>query len=164
MPFAGYKTFAQCVQEKSRDPKVYSPGGLCHVIEQRATHGRRRNPSPSKVAELIQVGRTKSGWDVIEYVDADDQIKIGKRVFAPGVRMVLKGKEKGPFSIGYALFERKPNIGWRWVHSVRYIKGKFNLQKETLSLPNHLSPAEKTLGQMADILLTWVVQEREAHG
>lgn len=164
MPFAGYKTFAQCVREKSRDPKVYSPGGLCHVIEERAAQGPRRNPSPSKVAELIQLTRTKTGWDVVEYVDADDQIRIGNRTVAPGVRLVLKGKEKGPFSIGYALFERGKNLGWRWVHSVRYVKGKFNLKRETLSLPNHLSPAEKTLSQMADILLTWVVRERQAPG
>lgn len=161
MPFAGYKTFQQCVRDQSHDPKIYSPGGLCRIIEENA--GRKRL-NPAVIAELIQIARTKTGWDAIEYVDVDDQIKIGKRTVAPGVRLVLKGKTKGPFSIGYALFARVKGDRWKWSHSTRYLQGKFNLDKGSLTVPNHLNRAEKTLAQMADILLAWVVQEREEHG
>lgn len=152
------------MRDQSANPDVYSPGGLCRIIEQNAARGRRKHPNPAAVAELIQLARTKTGWDAIEYVDADDQIRMSRRTFAPGVRLILKGKEKGPFSIGYALYEQVKGGRWKWVHSIRYLKGKFNLEKETLSVPNHLDPVEKSLSQMADLLLSWVVQERAKHG
>jgi hypothetical protein len=51
-PFAGYKGFKACVRAKSRDPKVYSPGGLCASIERRA----RGNPvHPVPLARLFVI-------------------------------------------------------------------------------------------------------------
>jgi hypothetical protein len=44
-PFAGYKDFKACVRAKSRDPRVYSPGGLCASIERRA-RGNPVHPVP----------------------------------------------------------------------------------------------------------------------
>jgi hypothetical protein len=44
-PFAGYKNFKSCTRAKSRDPRVYSPGGLCASIERRA-RGNPMHPVP----------------------------------------------------------------------------------------------------------------------
>ena len=33
---AGFRNFRQCVREKSKDPRNYSPAGLCATIERKA--------------------------------------------------------------------------------------------------------------------------------
>ncbi len=39
-PFAGFRNFRACVRDKSKDPRNYSPAGLCATIERKA----HRNP------------------------------------------------------------------------------------------------------------------------
>jgi hypothetical protein len=159
MPFAGYKTFAACVRAMKKNPKIYSPGGVCHVLEQRsiAKHARRKNP----VAELIQVRKVRPRGVAIDYVDADDARRFRGGVYTHGVRLVLHGTTRGKFSVGFAHYARAGSQ-WRWLATEDTEVGRFDLERGTMELCACAKPLTQ---QAAFLLLRWAALERlEHHG